>query len=161
VRFDFCSIGAGKAIFVEPLDSRGEAMGAPPLIPRFQAHYTLPCAAWHRIIEGVVDVSLKATVHETSARVAGKPEVIQIAIYGSILTRRLLGSLASDWRWITGKHFRNPARCKMHQSQTFVHLIRLSPCALPMISVRASLLKSMCNKDSGHFSICAFHLSAA
>jgi hypothetical protein len=34
MRCDFCSIGAGTAIFVEPLDSRDEAMGAPPLTPR-------------------------------------------------------------------------------------------------------------------------------
>src|ERR1022692_460776 len=39
VRRDFCSIGDWTAIFVEPLDSRGEAMGTPPLIPRSRTLY--------------------------------------------------------------------------------------------------------------------------
>src|SRR5581483_1154793 len=41
VRRNFCSIGAGTAIFVEPLDSRGEAMGTPPLTLRSHTLYLL------------------------------------------------------------------------------------------------------------------------
>jgi hypothetical protein len=42
VRRDFRSIGAGAAIFVELLDSRGEAMGGtPPLTQRFYLLYRL------------------------------------------------------------------------------------------------------------------------
>jgi hypothetical protein len=45
VRCDFCSIGAETAIFVEPLDSRGEATGAPLLTPRSYTLYRL--LRWH------------------------------------------------------------------------------------------------------------------
>src|SRR5512141_791966 len=44
VRRDFRSIGAGTAIFVEPLDSRDEAIGTPPLIPRSHTLYPLALA---------------------------------------------------------------------------------------------------------------------
>src|SRR6185437_5796380 len=47
VRRDFCSIGVGRAVFVEPLDSRGEAMSTPPLIPRSNTLY--PLLPWPRI----------------------------------------------------------------------------------------------------------------
>src|SRR6185437_4483107 len=39
VRRDFCSLGVGTTVFVEPLDSRGEAMSTPPLIPRSNTLY--------------------------------------------------------------------------------------------------------------------------
>src|SRR5450631_992305 len=45
VRCDFCSIGDGTAIFAETLDSRGEAMGAPPR----SSHYTASCASGARM----------------------------------------------------------------------------------------------------------------
>src|SRR5579859_3494484 len=47
VRRDFRSIGVGTAIFVERLDSRGEAVGTPPVIQ----HYYPPR---HRVISGGV-----------------------------------------------------------------------------------------------------------
>jgi hypothetical protein len=41
VLWDILSIGVWREIFVEPLDSRGEAMGTPPLTPRSYPLYRL------------------------------------------------------------------------------------------------------------------------
>ena len=48
----------------------------------------------------------------------------------------------------------------MHQTQTFVHLIRLLLDSVQMTSVRASAFEIHPHEDSRQLSICAFNLSA-
>jgi hypothetical protein len=60
VRRDFRSIGVGTATFVEPLDSRGEAVGRPPVIQRY---YTPGIQVFRRTVDVSPSVYFALTDH--------------------------------------------------------------------------------------------------
>jgi hypothetical protein len=88
---DILSIGVWRAIFVEPLGSRGEAMGAPPLL-HIQRYYTASAGA-SRYSRHRGRFPLIASVHEQRCRQTGAyPET---GLWGIVASGSLPGALTA------------------------------------------------------------------